>query len=126
MVKFIQKKNGVLRIRFVGNKFDRQTLRETRNKSGINAAFMEATESYWTNGWGVHIADELGQMSSCLVIAHDSTVEDDGSITLTGKTWSNNHNYAIVDEIEEMLKKGYVDFYSWENFSEPETFKVLR
>ena len=124
MVKFIVKKNGVLRVRWVGNRFDKQEIRETRNCYGINQAFMKMTEGYWTNGWGVHEAgNQLGQMSDCLVIAQDSTIEDDGSITLTGKTWSNIHNYQVVDEVEEILTKGYYDFYLWEDFKNGENFK---
>jgi hypothetical protein len=83
---------------------------------------MELTESYWTNGWGVHTADQLNQMSECLVISEDSTTEDDGSITLNGKAWTNNNNYMIVSPLDSILENGYVDFELWDEFKE-ENFK---
>ena len=60
---------------------------------------------------------------TAVVEIKDSTIEDDGSITLTGKTWSNIHNYQVVDEVEEILTKGYYDFYLWEDFKNGENFK---
>lgn len=86
-------------------------------------AFMQLTESYSCNGWGVFTADQLGQMSECLVIAKESTIEEDGSYTLNGKTWTNIHNYQIVSPLYCILEDGYFDFYLWEEFK-GENFKV--
>ncbi len=87
-------------------------------------AFMALSEQYSCNGWGVFTADTLGQMSECLVICDDSTTEEDGSITLSGKAWTNIHDYQIVSPLYVILENGYYDFYLWENFETPENFKV--
>jgi hypothetical protein len=86
-------------------------------------AFMQLTESYCANGWGVYTADTLGQMSECLVISKDSTIEDDGSITLNGKAWANINDYQIVSPLDIILNDGYYDFQLWDEF-ENENFKV--
>lgn len=85
-------------------------------------AFMNLTEGYSCNGWGVFTADQLGQMSECLVIARESSVEDDGSFTLNGNAWTNINDYQIVSPLYVILENGYYDFQLWENF-ENENFK---
>jgi len=126
MTKFEILNDGkVLRVYFSGNDEDRKELSGTFQENFLDTdmIFREITESYWTNGWGVHTADELGQMSECLVIAEDSTVEDDGSITLSGKVWTNIHNYQIASPIDQILWS-HCDFLLWEDFKTPENFKV--
>ena len=125
MVKFIKKNKGqILRVRFVGNKLDKKEIREKRDKYGIDSAFINATEGYWTNGWGVlRAGDDLGQMSDCLVIAEGKTTEEDGSKTIYGKTWSNFNTYMYVDEVEELLTTGYVDFVFWQDCGEGVNFE---
>jgi len=49
--------------------------------------------------------------------------EDDGSITLIGRTWTNISDYQIICPVTEILEKGYIDFYLWENFKDGENFK---
>jgi hypothetical protein len=124
-IKFTELEDGkILRVSFSGNFEDRQELIDLNEKLGSADAFKEITESYWVNGWGVFNANELNQMSNCLVIAKESNIEEDGSYTLFGRAWSNIHNYQIVDEIEVLLNDGYYDFYLWEDFKTPENFKV--
>lgn len=85
-------------------------------------AFMQLTESYSCNGWGVFTADQLGQMTECLVIAQESTIEEDGSYTLNGKVWTNIHNYQIVNPLDQIAEHGYYDFELWEEMK-GENFK---
>lgn len=87
--------------------------------------FIEMTESYWVNGWGVFTADEIFQMSECLVIAEEFYTEDDGSKTLCGKVWTNIHNYMIVNPLDAILEDGHYDFILWEKFKTPENFKAV-
>ena len=121
-IKFVKMDNNVLRIKFDGNKLDKEELQNNRDKYGSDRAFLDITEPYWTNGWGVNTADQLNQMSECFVISEESTSEDDGSITLYGKSWSNIHNYQIIDPIDELCEKGYYDFYLWEDFKDGVNF----
>lgn len=79
-------------------------------------AFIELTESYWCNGWHVCNADDLGQMSQCLVICEDSTIEDNESVTLRGRAWTNIHNYQIVNPLDSIVENGYIDFLLWDTF----------
>lgn len=125
MIEFIKRKNGNLRIKWVGNG-DRNTkneIREKLSKYGSDTVFSDLTEGYWANGWGVHLAGgQLGQMSDCLVIVEDSSIEDDGSLTLAGKAWTNIHNYMVTCPVTEILEKGYIDFVFWQDFNEGENF----
>lgn len=86
-------------------------------------AFMELTESYSGNGWGVFTADQLGQMSECLVIAQESAIEEDGSYTLNGKAWTNINDYQLVSPLYCILENGYYDFELWQEFK-GENFKA--
>ena len=105
-----------LRISFTGTEEDKLELEEMNDEYGEIHTLWEITEGYWANGWGLHTADQLGQLSECLIISEDSTIEDDGRLTLFGKCWSNVHNYQTVSVIEELLEKGFYEFYLWEDF----------
>jgi len=121
--------NGVLRISLPktnDEKVDKEIkeeILELLEKNGSDDTFWELTEHYWTNGWGVCMADDLGQMSECLVVAEEMYHEDDGSLTLNGRVWSNIHNYQIACPIKTILSDGYVDFYIWDTFDN-ENFKL--
>ena len=86
-------------------------------------AFMQLTEDYSCNGWGVFTADTLGQLSECLLIGEEATIEEDGSYTLNGRAWANIHNYQIITPLDCIAEDGHVDFYLWEEFK-GENFKV--
>ena len=84
----------------------------TSFQPNTDQAFMTLCESYSCNGWGIFTADTLGQMSECLVIAQESTVEEDGSYTLNGKVWTNIHNYQIVNPLDSIVESGHVGLLS--------------
>lgn len=118
MLDFKILENGNLRISiFKGCKREFKRFMKENTHLGGDQRFMNATENYWTNGWGVHGAGELNQLSNCLVISQESFIEDDGSITLHGKSWTNIHNYMFIDPLQEILEKGYIDFYQWETWN---------
>lgn len=87
-------------------------------------AFFELTGDYSGDGWGVLNADELGQMTQCLVICQELYNEEDGSKTLHGKAWTNINDYQIVSPLYVIAENGYYDFYLWEEFK-GENFKAL-
>ena len=118
MVEFEILENGKLRVKFVGDDQDRQEIKEHLEKHGINSAFANMTEPYWTNGWGVHTGDELNMMTGAMSIAQESTREDDGSLSLFGKVWTNFRNYQVVDEVSEILENGYFDFDFWQEIKD--------
>jgi len=122
-VKFIKKNNGqTLRIRLIADRIEKKEIREDLKKKGSDCVFWDLTEGYWTNGWGVIVADVLGQLSECIVIVESESAEDDGSHTLAGKAWTNHDNYQVVCPVSEMLTKGYADFKFWQDFGEGENF----
>ena len=115
----------ILRVSLVADEQEKQEIRDGMDERGSIAAFFDLTESYWSNGWGVLTADTILQLSECFIIAKECTTEDDGSMTLYGKAWTNIHNYMIVNEITELLDNGHYDFYLWEDFGKGENFKTL-
>lgn len=116
MLKFTELENGNLRISLEDGYSPADLLDEVGDDIDSDFAFIELTEFYWANGWGVHRADDLGQLSECLVISKEAEIENDGSITLSGKAWSNVHNYMIVSHLREIVEKGYYDFLFWQEF----------
>lgn len=126
MVKLTKLNNGeILRISWIGSEDDKAEVLSSVEENGSNCALLEILEPYACNGWGIYEAGNLGQMSDCFVICEDSTMEEDGHITIRRKAWSNIHNYMEVNEVEEILEKGYYDFYLWEDFGEEgENFKI--
>ncbi len=79
-----------------------------------NMAFMNLTEQYSTNGWRVYTADQLGQLSECLVICEEASIDDDGNPELIGRSWTNIEDYEIVSPLDLILSVGYYDFEIWE------------
>lgn len=73
--------------------------------------FIEMTESYWTNGWNVTTADNLGWLSECLVVSDDAHFEDEEVSFDDCRIWTNIHNYQIVNPLDQILEKGFIDFY---------------
>lgn len=121
-LKFTVRKSGDLRISCKAH--DKKEIKEIDWKLGTPQALVELTESYWTNGWGVHTADQLNQMSECEVIAMDSSVEDDGSITLCGTCWY-HPNYMVENIIDVIVEKGFIDLPCWQTFDNPVNFGRL-
>lgn len=112
--------NGNLKISY--DESDSREVRDCYNDRGDFGTLYELTESYWTNGWGVHCADVLGQMSECPVIAKESYIEDDGSTTLQGKVWY-HPNYMVESMILTILEKGFIELPLWFESEKGENFK---
>lgn len=115
MLDFIILKNGNLRLEFVGDKCDKEDLKVENEIGGSDHALRFASERQLCNGWGLHDADELGQLSTAPVIAEDSIIEDDGTVTLNGRAWY-HPEYMITNPIQQILDNGEVDFQFWMEF----------
>jgi hypothetical protein len=122
-IEFKELENGDLRLSLIDSQ--RENLEDVVNndKLGDFGKLFKATESYWTNGWGVTSADQLHQLSEAPVIVEDLSVEDDGSITLYGKAWFQG-DYMIKSAVETILEKGYIDFTYFDTFDD-ENFSPL-
>ena len=87
---------------------DRLEIREFSQEHGEMDTILEFTEHYWTNGWGVHSADELGNLSEAPLFAEESTIEDDGSIVLGERVWY-HPNYQIESLVDTVLQNGFIE-----------------
>ena len=87
---------------------DKPEIMEFYDEHSEMATILEFTEHYWTNGWGVHSADELGNLSEAPLFAEESTIEDDGSIVLGNRVWY-HPNYQIESLVEIVLEKGFIE-----------------
>lgn len=114
MLNFKVLDNGDLRL--TCEKGYKRELRKDNKEHGEVETFMQATERYWANGWGVFTADTLSQLSEAPVIVQESTSEDDGGWTLNGNAWY-YRDYMIHNFIDKILKDGFVDFTFWQNFT---------
>lgn len=122
-IEFIELENGNLRLWLIEGQ--KESLEEIVNNENIGdfQKLLGATESYWTNGWGVTSADLLHQLSEAPVIVEDLTVEDNGSITLYGKAWYQS-DYMIRGAVETILRQGHIDFTLFDSF-DGENFESL-
>ena len=122
-IEFTELENGNLRLSVFENEYDNLQDIIDNNNLGDMAKLLEATESYWTNGWGVLDLGHLWQLSEAPVIVEECTIEEDGSITLYGKSWYQN-DYATRSAVETILEQGYIDFVFWQEFK-GENFETI-
>ena len=110
-LKFEEIENGkILRVSFIGDDEAKREFLESLSE----ITFYDLAEYQNCNGWLITTADQLNQLSSCLVLSQDYSTDDNGEVIELGKAWSNFHNYQIVNEVEEILTVGYYDFRLWE------------
>ena len=107
MITFKILDNGKLRL--TATRGYKRKLRQCWEEHGEIVTLMDATEHYWTNGWGVYPDGVIGHLTNAPIICDDASIDDDGNPISFGKTWW-YPNYQILDCIEEMLKNGFVDF----------------
>ena len=90
---------------------------ERKEKLGINQAFIEMMEDFWTNGWYVDTADNAGHMSGTMLIADETTMDEaEGILFPCGKQWI-DPNYAINDEVQLIYERGWYEFQPLERYA---------
>jgi hypothetical protein len=108
LVEFTKLSNGDLRISLLPEGREEAVEISKTNKS-TNAKFTEIIMHQICNGWDVLRPEEVGALTDSLILSDDSEFDDEGEVITIGNVWW-FPNYQILDEVEELLKNGYVDF----------------
>lgn len=84
---------------------------QIRDQYGIDQAFREILEDHVCCGWEEILPEELGALTSAMLITDDVERNDDGRIMRIGRVYFNPY-YAVYDEIEELRERSFVLFHS--------------
>jgi len=100
---------GDLRIvRTVGRTLFRD-IQNVRDWLGINAALRVLLDDHLQNGWEEIKPEEIGALTSALLISDEAERSDEGELTKVGRLYW-NERYQVDDEIEELRQRGVVLF----------------
>jgi len=80
-----------------------------RDQSGIDAAIRELLEDHLCRGWEEILPEEIGALTSAMLLSDDVQRDDDGRITRIGRIYF-NPNYQVMDEIRELRERSCVIF----------------
>ena len=80
-----------------------------RDQSGIDAAIRELLEDHLCSGWEEILPEEIGALTSAILLSDDVQRDDDGRITRIGRIYF-NPNYQVKDEIRELRERSCVIF----------------
>jgi len=108
-ITLVELPDETLRLVWTGDEFDREDVASDVAKYGAVIALFNALDYYSCNGWEVGSADRYGGLSDAPVILFDVAYDDDGYIVGWERGWW-SPNYCVIDELEEILSKGYFDF----------------
>jgi hypothetical protein len=91
-------------------------------------AFLDMIEDHLGSGWELVKPEEIGALTSALIISNSVVRDDNGQITDIGDVWSNIADYQVKSEIEEFAKGNPVIFgkASSETEAEPKTASLKR
>ena len=82
---------------------------QIRDEFGIDEAIRELIEDHLCNGWQEVFPEEIGALTSALLLADDVERDDDGRITGIGRVYW-NPAYQVTDEIQELRERSYAIF----------------
>jgi len=102
--------NGDLQIRL--NDTGRRDLAEfegVRERLGIDAALVELLEDHLCNGWELVRPEEVGALTSALLLSDEVDRDDLGDIRGVGCVYW-DPDYAVCDEVESLREKQVVVF----------------
>lgn len=112
--------SGALRITM--NVVAREELKTTYQECGYQEALSTLIEVA-RSGYNYEFVmpEQINALTDAPIFAEDMTIEDNGACTFHGKVWW-LANYALVNEIEELVEKGEVEFQLGMDFgNEPHT-----
>jgi len=84
-------------------------IEELRERLGIDAALVELLEDHLCNGWEAVRPEEVGALTSALLLCDEVDRDEAGEIRDVGRVYW-NPDYAVCDEIEELRDKHQVLF----------------
>lgn len=80
-----------------------------RAELGIDAAVREILEDHLCGVWEEVFPEEIGALTSAMLLSDDVERDDEGQVTRIGRVYW-NANYAVMDEIRELRERSYVVF----------------
>ncbi len=80
-----------------------------RHEHGIDGALHQLLADHFANGWHELRPEELGALTSALLISDDVVRDDEGHVTDCGCIYW-NPSYQVMDEIAELRQNGRVVF----------------
>ena len=82
---------------------------QIRDQHGIDAAIRELLEDHLCSSWEEILPEEIGALTSAMLLSDDVQRDDDGRITRIGRIYF-NPNYQVKDEIRELRERSCVIF----------------
>jgi len=84
---------------------------QIRDQHGIDGAIREILQDHLCNGWEEILPEEIGALTSAMLITDDIERDEDGRMIRIGRVYFNPY-YAVSDEIRELRERSYVLFHS--------------
>jgi hypothetical protein len=105
----LEKIDSNLRIaRSVGRRLFRD-IQNVRDWLGIDAALRVLLDDHLANGWDEIKPEEIGALTSALIISDEAIRNPDGSLLSVGHVYW-NERYQVDDEIDELRTAGAIVF----------------
>ena len=82
-----------------------------REELGIDAAIRELLEDHLSGVWEEILPEEIGALTSAMMLTDDVERDDEEQITRIGRVYFNPY-YAVMDEIQELRERSCVVFDS--------------
>ena len=80
---------------------------QIRDQHGIDAAIRGLLEGHLCSGWEEILPEEIGALTSAMLLSDDVQRDDDGRITRIGRIYF-NPSYQVMDEIRELRERSCV------------------
>ena len=78
-----------------------------RDRCGVDAAIRELLDDHLCNGWEEVFPEEIGTLTSAMLLSDDVERDDEGQVTRIRRVYF-NPCYAVMDEIQELRERSYV------------------
>jgi hypothetical protein len=95
-------------VRTVGRRLFRD-IQNVRKWLGIDAALRVLLDDHLASGWDEIRPEEIGALTSALLISDEAERNNDGDLTNVGRVYW-NPRYQVDDEIEDLRRRGDVLF----------------
>lgn len=82
-----------------------------REAHGIDSAFLLLIEHQLCNGWEILTPEEIGALTSSIILAEEAERDEDGDLVSIGRIYW-NPRYQVDDEIERMESDGFLVYES--------------
>ena len=86
-----------------------ELIEKVRERLGIDAALVELLEDHLCNGWELVRPEEIGALTSALLLSDEVDRDEVGEIRAVGRVYW-NPDYAVCDEVEQLREKHAVLF----------------